>query len=433
MNNLIKISFKVTIVYLTLTYLVTLKVAAQDPSANYDESKVPAYTLPDALQMASGKRVTSAKQWMDIQRPAMLKLFKDNEYGQYPGKPKNMHFKLASIDSFAVNGKAIRKEITMFFTANENGPSMNVLIYIPKESRKPVPVFTGLNYYGNQTVSTEKGIILSNRWMRENKDQNIVEHRATELSRGKSASSWPIEEIIKRGYGLATAYYGDVEPDHAEGWKTGIRTTMEKELNIKADEWGAIGAWGWSLSRMLDYLETEPSVNAKQVVITGHSRLGKAALWAAANDTRFSIIVSNESGEGGAALARRWYGETVERINKQFPHWFNSKFKEYNNNVDKLPFDQHILLALMAPRPLYVASAEGDQWSDPKGEFLGLKNAEPVYALFGKKGLGVKEMPPVNHPVGETLGYHNRTGKHAITLYDWQQYLDFADKHFKRS
>lgn len=432
MNRHTAIFCGVTILFLTFTSVFLTPVAAQDASVNYDESKIPGYILPDPLQMANGKRVTSARQWMEFQRPVMLQLFKENVYGQYPGKPKNMHFKLASTDSSALNGMAIRKEVTIFFTTDEKGPSMNVLLYIPKQSRKPVPVFTGLNFYGNHSVSNEKGIILSDKWIRDNKEKNIINNRATELSRGTSASSWPVEEMIKRGYGLATAFYGDVEADHAEGWKTGIRTTMKNELNINANDWSAIGAWGWSLSRMLDYIETDASFNAKQVIITGHSRLGKAALWAAANDSRFSIIISNESGEGGAALARRWYGETVEKINKQFPHWFNTKFKEYNNNENKLPVDQHILLGLMAPRPLYVASAEGDQWSDPKGEFLGLKNAEPVYSLFGKKGLGVDEMPAVNHPVGETLGYHNRTGKHGINLYDWQQYIDFADRQLKR-
>jgi hypothetical protein len=309
---------------------------------------------------------------------------------------------------------------------------MELLLYLPRSVKGPVPVFTGLNFSGNQSVSQDTGIHLSTRWIDNNSQKGITNNRATEVPRGGEASRWPVAEIISRGYGLATAYYGDLEPDYPEGWKTGIRTTLQSELNINADEWGAIGAWAWGLSRMMDYLETDNSVNGKQVVITGHSRLGKAALWSAANDTRFAIIVSNNSGEGGAALSKRWYGETIARINTSFPHWFCSKYKEYNGKANLLPVDQHILLALMAPRPLYVASASEDQWADPKGEFFSAKNAEPVYALFGKKGLGVTDMPPVDHPVGETIRYHIRTGKHDITLYDWQQYLDFADTQFKR-
>jgi hypothetical protein len=238
--------------------------------------------------------------------------------------------------------------------------------------------------------------------------------------------------LLANGYGLASAYYGDLEPDHPEGWKTGVRSILQTSLHLKPEEWSAIGAWGWGLSRMMDYLQTEEGVNASQVIITGHSRLGKAALWAAANDTRFAMVISNESGEGGAALARRWYGETIERINTAFPHWFVPTFKKYNNHPEALPVDQHMLLALMAPRPLYVASAADDQWADPKGEFLSAKHAEPVYALFGKKGLGVSKMPTIDQPVGRDIRYHIRSGKHDMRPYDWYQFIQFADAYFKK-
>jgi hypothetical protein len=223
-----------------------------------------------------------------------------------------------------------------------------------------------------------------------------------------------------------------MEPDHAEGWKTGIRTTLKEELNIHPEEWGAIGAWAWGLSRIMDYLERDDRVNAKQVVITGHSRLGKAALWAAANDRRFAIVVSNNSGEGGAALARRNFGETVYRINTSFPHWFIGKYKTYNAAVDKLPVDQHMLLALMAPRPLYVASASEDAWADPRGEFLSAREAGKVYRLYNLKGIEEAEPPPVHKPVGNVVQYHIREGKHDMLLYDWQQYMAFADQFFRK-
>ena len=410
-----------------------LEIAAQDILINQDESKVPAYTLPDPLQRTDGKRVTDPQHWLHQQRVVLLKLFADNVYGRMPAKPGNMKFKITSVDSFALGGSAIRKQVTIFFTSTASAPSMDLLIYLPKSAKGPVPVFMGLNFYGNQTIHADSGIRLSARWMMNEEQMGIVNNRATEASRGKNAGKWAVEEIIKRGYGLATAYYGDLEPDHPDGWKTGIRTTLKTELSIHENEWGAIGAWAWGLSRIMDYLKTDADIDAKKVVITGHSRLGKACLWAAANDQRFAIVVSNNSGEGGAALSKRWFGETIEKINTSFPHWFAPAFKQYNKHPEKLPVDMHILLALMAPRPLYVASAADDWWADPKGEFLSAKNAEPVYSLFGKKGLGVNTMPPVDHPVGETIRYHIRTGKHDFTLYDWQQYLDFADKQFGRS
>ncbi|MBD0289064.1 MAG: acetylxylan esterase [Flavisolibacter sp.] len=412
--------------------LIFNSAAAQSRGENLDEAKVGSYTLPDPLKAANGKSITSAQEWTQMQRPALLQLFQEHVYGKLPGKPKGLQFKVSSVDKEALGGKAIRKQITVFFTQAADTPSMEVLLYLPKGTKGPVPVFAGLNFYGNHTVNPDPGIMLSTRWQRNTTDKKVVNNRATEASRGMSSKSWEIEELISAGYGVATAYYGDLEPDHNEGWKTGIRTTLKSELGIKEDEWGAIGAWAWGLSRMLDYLETDQDVNAKQVAIMGHSRLGKAALWAAANDTRFALVISNNSGEGGAALARRNFGETIAIINKSFPYWFIPKYKEYSSQADKLPVDQHMLLALMAPHPLYVASAQDDAWADPKGEFLSAKNAEPVYTLFGKKGLGVTEMPPVNQPVGNTIRYHIRTGVHGITLYDWQQYIAFADQQFKK-
>jgi hypothetical protein len=244
-----------------------------------------------------------------------------------------------------------------------------------------------------------------------------------------------VDAVIARGFGLATIYYGDIEPDIAGALKQGIRGTYLKPGQDAPgdDEWGAIAAWAWGLSRAVDYMERDSDVDAARLALVGHSRLGKAALWAGAMDARFGIVISNDSGEGGAAISRRRFGETVADLNTRFPHWFCGNYKRYSGREDDMPFDSHMLLALVAPRPLYVASADEDQWADPRGEFLGAVAASEAYELLGKRGIGTDQMPPVNQPVGDGVRYHVRTGKHDITAYDWQQYLDFADRHFRRT
>ena len=400
---------------------------------NYEEKKVGIYSLPDPLQSTKGKRVSSVGDW-EIQRSYWLDQFAQNVYGQTPTKPVALRFETRTINLDALGGKAIRKQIAIYFTEYPQLPPIELLLYVPKNRTKPAPVFLGLNFCGNHCISTETDLPLSDRWVG-NAVGDVAElnrngePRATAKSRGMQARRWPIDTILARGYALATAYYGDIEPDHRDGWKTGIRSVLGD--TAKADNWGAIGAWGWGMSRMLDYLETDSSVDAKRVIAFGHSRIGKAALWAAAQDTRFAGTVANETGEGGAALSRRNYGETIGRINNAFPHWFAPRYKAFNDNVQALPVDQHILLALLAPRPLYVASAEEDRWSDPNGEFLGAKAAEPVYALYGKQGLGANSLPSVNTPIGSTISYHIRTGIHDVTAFDWWQYLQFADDFVK--
>jgi hypothetical protein len=414
-----------------LSVLLMTTASAQRPGFNYDEQKVPPYMLPDPLVMEDGTAVNEVAAWEQKRRPEVLELFREHVYGRSPNRPRELRFEITDNGSSALDGKATRKQVAVHLTDHRDGPVMHVLIYLPNNVKGPVPLFVGMNFYGNHTIHSDPGITLSKAWMRNNESLGVVENRATEASRGLRSNRWPVETILSRGYGLATIYYGDLEPDHAQGWRDGLRAAMNDQKDPQApDAWGAIGAWAYGLSRAMDYFEQDQQIDGKKVAVMGHSRLGKTSLWAGAQDPRFAIVISNESGCGGAALSRRRFGETVARINEAFPHWFCGNFKAYGGREDELPVDQHQLIALMAPRPVYVASAEGDQWADPRGEFLSAKHADSVYQLYAKPGLAVEEMPQVDQPVGQTIGYHMRSGKHDVTDYDWEQYLRFADQHF---
>ena len=417
----------------TLACLLILSAAAacsQPKNANYDEAKVPAYTLPDPLKMADGKPVTDRSTWTAKRRPELIHLFEENIYGISPARPKRVVSEVLETSTTALGGKAIRKQVRVHFLAND-GPGMDVLMYLPASKQGRVPVFLSLNFGGNQTVSNDPAIILTKSWVA--KSANAPDNQATEKSRGSAISRWPIEHILERGYGVVTAYYGDIEPDYNGGINNSVRKLFLTPGHTApaVNEWGAVAAWAWGLSRIMDYLETDPDVNPQRVAVLGHSRLGKAALWAGARDPRFAVVISNDSGEGGAALSRRKFGEQVKNLNTSFPHWFAPNYTKFNDREEYLPVDMHELIALVAPRPVYVASAEEDRWSDPHGEFLSAKAASPVYKLFGESGLDGVEMPPVHQPVMNRIGYHIRTGKHDITLYDWDRFIDFTDKWMK--
>ena len=412
-------------------FLIINGTKAQQPIVIDDEANVPEYNIPNVLNRFKGGKVKSATEWFNKQRPTILKKFTEEVYGKVPGRLELIDIKVWEASDNAMNGLAIRKQLSLFFKKTDRNLEINVLMYLPK-LQKTAPVFLGYNFSGNHTVSSDPNIRLTESWVSDNPSVGIINNRVTEQSRGCDSNSWPVENIIKAGYGLVTVYYGDIDPDKND-FSDGIEPFFYQpnQTHPKFDEWGSIAAWSWGLSRVMDYLEKDEQVDSKKVAVLGHSRLGKTALWAGATDQRFAMVISNESGCGGAALSKRIFGETVQNINANFPHWFCGNFKKYNDNEADLPVDQHMLLALIAPRPLYVASAEGDKWSDPRGEFLSAKYASAVYELLGTEGLPVKEMPEVNHPVMGTIGYHIRIGKHDLTPYDWTQYIRFADKYFK--
>lgn len=395
---------------------------------NYDESKIAPYKLPDPLVFNSGVAVKSKFDWKN-RRAEIYALLEREMYGKIPGGKVQSSASVVSTDSNSCNGLAIRKEIRLVLSTGQNEIPLHLLLFLPKSVKKP-PVFLGYNFGGNHTVSAEPGILVASSWVRNNPGAGITDNHAREASRGRDTAAWQVTKIIRRGYGVVTLYYGDVDPDFDDGFKNGVHSLFPAARD--SSSWGSIAAWSWGLSRVMDYLEGSREADPKRVMVIGHSRLGKAALWAGASDPRFAVVISNESGCGGAALSMRKYGETVTRTNTSFPHWFCANFKKYNNREETLPFDQHELLALVAPRPLYVSTATEDQWGDPKGSFLACIAASPVYQLLGKEGFPGVEMPVPELPVVGTIGYHIRTGKHDVKPYDWKCFMDFADLHFKK-
>jgi hypothetical protein len=387
--------------------------------------------LPDALLNEDGTAVESAEDWESKRRNEVLELFRSDVYGRAPLSEPLVSYEVIFQDKQALGGKAVMKEVKVTVSKDKRQMNFTILIFLPTGTKGTVPLFLGLNFNGNHTIHPCKEISITDSWVKNKPEMGVNENKATEQSRGARASKWPVELILARGYGLATIYYGDIDPDFHDGFENGIHSILqENSAERTTDSWGSIAGWAWGLSRALDYFETDPAVDQNRVAVIGHSRLGKTSLWAGALDQRFALVVSNNSGCGGASLSRRPFGESLSTINRVFPHWFAEKFHEYSDNEIACPVDQHMLLSLIAPRPLYVASALEDEWADPYGEYLSLLNSGPVYGLYGEEKLKKKHSPEVNQPrwVGKQ-GYHIRSGKHDITTYDWEQYLAFADLH----
>lgn len=394
---------------------------AQKRETIYDEDQVPVFTLPSLLEDGEGSKVTSTKKWEKECRPKILKAFASQMYGITPDEKVDVSYELLSNRPDALDGLATCKQIKLVFTNGDSCCEMLLLIYLPNNVEGKVPLFLSCNFSGNETIHYDPMIIPSFT-----RGKN-PEQRAT------PESAWPVEKLLNAGYGLATFWYQDVFPDEKGQHGLSILSLFgysSPEDNTDSS-WQGVGAWAWGMSRAMDYFETDPQIDSKKIALMGHSRIGKAALWAGAQDERFALVVSNNSGCGGAALSKRTYGETIASMTAVFPHWFCKSFSQYSRHEELLPFDQHQLLALIAPRPLYVASAVEDRWADPRGEFLSAMYAGEVYRLYGYDGLNTSEMPALNTPIMNRVGYHIRTGGHAVTGYDWEQYILFADKWFK--
>ncbi len=422
-----KIHYKPICTTMILLSLAGTNGRAQQRDVNYDESKVTAYALPALLTTESGRPVTTVADWEQQRRPELLDLFSSQMYGRTPTDQIAVRYEILTENPQALGGKATSRQVKLLFSNGTKTLEALLLLFLPNNGATKVPMFVGYNFKGNHSTTLDSTILYSKNFML------VREPGHPDWERGCQASRWAYDDIIDRGYGVATMCYHDIFPDQP-GLKDHSIVSLFPGYGSDSeapDEWQAIGAWAWGSSRIVDYLATDPRVDTARIAIMGHSRQGKAALWAGAQDTRFKMVISNNSGEGGAALSRRNYGETLAIVSSIKPAWFCAAYDAYHGREEDLPFDQHELLALIAPRALYVASAEDDRWADPKGEYLGAYHASPVYALYGLRGLPSAAPPAIHHPVMHDIGYHIREGKHDVTRYDWLAFLDFADKHFK--
>lgn len=397
--------------------------AAAQLDGNSDEAKAGTYRLPDPLVAADGRRVQTRGDWRK-RRSELIGLFEANIYGIAP-RPPRQRYVLVEQDRAALGGLAIRRQVTILLDGQHDGPQMRVLLYLPAQARGRVPVFVGPNFHGNQAIHPDPAIHITPSWV--TPATGIRKGSATPHSRGIDASEWPVEAILKAGCGVATYFTGDLYPDGdnkvAESIQPWFRTSPSDPQH-----WGAIATWAWGLSRVYDYLATDRAVDPHRVIVFGHSRYGKAALWAGARDERFAMVIANNSGEGGASLYRRNFGETIRVMNN---YWFAPRFKTFAERESELPVDAHMLIALVAPRPVYIASATEDWWADPKGEFIAAKGADPVYRLLGAGGLDAEALPPPDRSIQSRIGYHIRTGPHALTPSDWNHFIAFADRWLK--
>lgn len=402
--------------------------------AQRNEGDMRMENLPPLLEDDSGNPIVTRLQWMH-RRAELVGEFEKLVYGKTPtenfdvmiSKKKQNELHYGKVD-------IVMEQVELFLSndSTENPIKVDVLIFRPKG--KKVPTFLGINSYGNHTVHSDPNIELEMNWVKNKPEFDIFNHTATETSRGVHSSRWPVERIVGRGYGLATFNIVGIYPDRPNG---SAESALRHFNNYHADSQeavGAIGLWAWSMSRVLDYLIEHPQIQGDKVFAIGHSRRGKSALWATAQDQRFAGVFANNTGCAGAALSMRKVGETIKDINESFPHWFSDNFKKFNDKEETLPIDQHMLLALVAPRPLYVSSAEQDLWSDPEGEFFSTCIASEVYGLYGMKGLNDCVMPELNDSlIIGNIGYHIRSGVHDLTRYDWERYMDFADVHFNKN
>ncbi len=397
-------------------------------AVNYTEALAGTAAPPDALTMLDGEKVQDARTWNEERRPEIVRLFEQNQYGRAPAKPADLWFEVFDKGTPAFDGLAIRRQVTIHFTKDSAGPKADLLLYLPASATKPVPVLLNAGFSANSSAVDDPGVKQGEIWGRDKK--------RVPAAQGRGFGKLNVPAFMKEGFGLATLYYGDIDPDFEGGVPLGIRAQYLKpgQTTPSADEWGAVSAWAWGLSRALDYLETDKGVDSKKVAVTGVSRLGKTVMWAGAHDTRFAMVIASCSGEGGAALSRRNYGETIAHLVApgRYPYQFAGNYAKFADRPEQAPMDANLLVALIAPRPLLLQTGNTDKWSDPKGEFLAAVAAGPVYKLLGGAGLETDQLPKAGEPIFHTLGYYMHEGGHGMVPSDWDVYLRFMKMHLQK-
>ena len=408
-----KIIFSVVAIGFTACVVFSRELKEFDNDVNYDEARIPRYDLPDPLVTAEGKPVTTADQWRNIRRPQILSLFANFIYGAVPVPPDPIAqtYHVIKEDKSFMGGKVTKLDVSIRFKNRKGTAQTHIIIFIPNHASKPVPAFMMMSFDNPRGGSFQ---LSSSR-------------------KGHLRNGVPLGLLADQGYAYISVYHGNLVGHNEVSFGGGIHKLFFRDGQSfpKAHEWGVLAANAWTGMRALDYLETNDRVDANRVAVMGHSKMGKATLWAAAQDQRFAMAISAQSGCGGAALWRRKYGETRAKLNR-FPHWLCINARKFNEREDDLPVDQHMLLSLIAPRPVYAASGTADTWADPHGEFQSANHAGPVYKLLGKKPLSTTKLPPPNQPLLDgDIGYHLRTGGHSVDPYDWKQFIQFANRHLK--
>jgi hypothetical protein len=404
---------------------------------NYTEAKTGIYSLPDPLRFADGTKVADAKTWFEKRRPELFKIIEENEYGRVPGKPAQMSFDVFDKGTPAFDGKALRKQVTIYFTASRTENYVDVLLYLPANATGPVPVLLNFGWAGNNlAAAADPGVKVGRQWSAQEKKRVPATPPPPGGRGGGPGRNVNVMQVVERGYGFAIFNYNDIDVDTLDALQHGIRAAYLKpgQTECAPDEWGAVAAWGWGASRIIDWFETEPAIDAKRIAITGASRLGKTVLWTAARDERVACVIASVSGEGGAALSRRDYGETVAHLvaPSRFPYQFAINYQKWQGKkFQEAPWDAHTIIALVAPRAVLLQTGSTDKWSDPYGEFLAAKAATPVFALLGEKGIEEYSMPATGKPLMNRLGYLMHDGPHGVLPADWPVFLDFMQKHLK--